>query len=201
MSSAGHDVFTGDVFLRRLTAVADHGRGPRDTARGMAVQLRGALDGGLLDVGHLDSDADRYRQHLLHVDPRGRFSVVALVWRPGQATAIHDHLSWCVSGVHSGTEREERFALVDRCEGDGLLRSTVSVVNGPGVVSVLDPSRSDIHRVVCVSEDRTVSVHIYGVDLARAGTSIRVVYDDGQVVDPASERPQDAVATGGVESA
>jgi predicted metal-dependent enzyme (double-stranded beta helix superfamily) len=36
---------------------------------------------------------DGYVSHTLHVEPDGSFSIVALVWRPGQITRIHDHIS------------------------------------------------------------------------------------------------------------
>ena len=56
----------------------------------------------------LGSDAG-YRSHTLHVEPDGAFSITALVWRPGQLTRIHDHLTWCVFGVIQGVEYEELY--------------------------------------------------------------------------------------------
>ena len=50
---------------------------------------------------------------VLHVEPDGTFSVVALISKPGQATSIHDHTTWCVVAVIAGTEHEERFRLND----------------------------------------------------------------------------------------
>src|SRR5215213_1425933 len=55
--------------------------------------------------------ADGYRQHILHVEPDGSYSIVSLVWLPGQATPIHDHVSWCVVGVHQGEEHETIYQL------------------------------------------------------------------------------------------
>jgi predicted metal-dependent enzyme (double-stranded beta helix superfamily) len=52
---------------------------------------------------------DGYRSHTLHVEPDGSFSIVALVWRPGQITRIHDHVTWCAFGVIQGVEHEELF--------------------------------------------------------------------------------------------
>ena len=52
-------------------------------------------------------DPDGHRSHLLYSEPGGTFSIVALVWRPGQVTPIHDHVTWCVFGVVQGEEREE----------------------------------------------------------------------------------------------
>src|SRR5262249_47647979 len=51
-----------------------------------------------------EPDPDHYRQHILHAEEDGRFSIVALVWLPGQSTSVHDHVSWCVVGIHQGEE-------------------------------------------------------------------------------------------------
>ena len=71
----------------------------------------------ILTVEQRDGDPAGYCSHLLYAEPDGSFSVTALVWRPGQVTPIHDHVTWCVFGVIQGVEREERFALL----GDGWL--------------------------------------------------------------------------------
>ncbi len=47
--------------------------------------------------------------HTLHVEPDGTFSIIAVIWRPGQLTRIHDHLTWCVFGVIQGVEHEELY--------------------------------------------------------------------------------------------
>ena len=64
---------------------------------------------GFLTAEQLEPDEIKYRQHILHVEPDGSFSVVAFVWLPGQATPIHDHVSWCVVGVHRGEETRDRL--------------------------------------------------------------------------------------------
>jgi 3-mercaptopropionate dioxygenase len=56
-------------------------------------------------------DPDTHRSHLLHTEPDGTFSIVALVWRPGQVTPIHDHVTLCALGVIQGVESEEPFTL------------------------------------------------------------------------------------------
>ena len=76
---------------------------------------------GWLAPEHRVPDADRYRQHLLHVSPCRRLSIVALVWLPGQRTPIHDHVSWCVVGVYEGRERETRYRAVE-VDGERGLR-------------------------------------------------------------------------------
>ena len=54
------------------------------------------------ELGTLPPGDQKYSRHLVHADPDDRYSLLALVWRPGQGTPIHDHPSWGVLGVVSG---------------------------------------------------------------------------------------------------
>jgi predicted metal-dependent enzyme (double-stranded beta helix superfamily) len=120
---------------------------------------------------------DSYRQHLLHVSPSRRMSVVALVWRPGQRTPIHDHIAWCVVGVYRGFERETRFRLVDY--GDQrYLQAAGTVEAHPGHVEALVPPAEDIHLVTAGGDELTISIHVYGADISQRGTSIHRRFDD-----------------------
>jgi 3-mercaptopropionate dioxygenase len=113
-----------------------------------------------------------YRCHLLHAEPDGTFSVVALVWRPGQTTPIHDHVTWCVFGVIQGTEHEQRYTLSD----DGWLEQAGAAVNVTGDVAGLAPP-GDIHRVRNAGSQTAISLHIYGTDISRLDSSVRRIYD------------------------
>jgi hypothetical protein len=53
--------------------------------------------------------AEHYTSHTLYVDPGGHFSIMAIVWQPGQHTRIHDHVTWCAFGVLQGVEDEDLF--------------------------------------------------------------------------------------------
>jgi 3-mercaptopropionate dioxygenase len=116
---------------------------------------------------------DGYRCHTLHTEPDGSFSVCALVWRPGQVTPIHDHVTWCVFGVLRGAEYEERFALGP---GGEFLEQTGDSVNLTGEVGGFAPP-GDIHRVRNHGADIAISLHVYGADITRLGSSVRRVYD------------------------
>lgn len=151
----------------------------------VAERLRSALPAGeaLLTPELRAPDSDRYCQHVAYVDPRGRFSVVSLVWLPGQATPVHDHLCWCVVGVLLGQEEETRFDAHETPTGeiDALLPGQ-TMHNQPGSVSWLVPSRRDIHLVKAVAPERaTVSLHVYGEDITTRGSSIKRIYDSGLV--------------------
>jgi predicted metal-dependent enzyme (double-stranded beta helix superfamily) len=89
----------------------------------MVEQLRLHLPApGILTAEQRYWDPLKYRCHLLHAESDGSFSVVALVWRPGQATPVHD------------------------------------------------PVRND-------GPQTAISLHIYGTDVSRLGTSVRRTYD------------------------
>ena len=140
-----------------------------ETAQLVAGALRANLPGpDVLTNAQRRGDPRRYRSHVLHAEPDGAFSIVALVWRPGQVTRIHDHLTWCVFGVIQGIEHEERFDA----HGTPLGEST----SFTGDVSGFAPP-GDIHRVRNVSAETSISIHVYGTDVTRVGSSVRRYYD------------------------
>jgi 3-mercaptopropionate dioxygenase len=59
--------------------------------------------------------------------------------------------------------------------GDGLVRSGESVSLAGDVCGLAPPG--DIHRVRNCGDDIALSVHIYGTDITRLGTSVRRTYD------------------------
>lgn len=120
---------------------------------------------------------DQYRQHVVHVHPDGRYSVVSLVWKPGQATPIHDHRCWCVVGVLQGREEETRYRLRERA-GDRVLVLWESRTHDPGSVCSLVPPAENIHRVRNAgTAGVTISLHVYGADIAALGSSINQVFE------------------------
>ena len=148
------------------------GGGDREVARRVTavVQRYLAVD-DLLGPTQCEPDADCYRQHLLHVEPDGSFSVVALVWLPGQSTPIHDHVSWCVVGTYRGVEEESSYRL----EGDHLV-PLATTLTPRGVASFLTPP-GDIHSVRNASDELAISIHVYGADVGVLGSSVRRRYD------------------------
>ena len=154
-------------------ATARHADWPQ-TAVLVADQLRRHLPGAeILTAAERLGDPDGYRCHVLHAEPDGSFSVTAMVWRPGQITPIHDHVTWCVFGVLQGVEYEEIFAL--RRHGT-VLAEVARNANGTGEVSGFAPP-GDIHRVRNHGDDVAISLHIYGADISRLGSSVRRIYD------------------------
>ena len=139
------------------------------TAQLVADQLRRHLPTpDMLTAAQRLGSPDAYRAHNLYVEPDGSFSIVALVWRPGQITRIHDHVTWCVLGVIQGVEHEELF--------DADLNPVGRSSNHVGDVSGFAPP-GDIHRVHNTGTETAISIHIYGTDVTRIGSSARRYYD------------------------
>jgi len=139
------------------------------TAQLVADQLRRHLPTPdvLTAVQRLGSPDD-YCAHNLYVEPDGSFSIVALVWQPGQLTRIHDHVTWCVFGVIQGIEHEELF--------DADLKLVGRNDNQVGDVSGFAPP-GDIHRVRNAGSHTALSIHVYGTDVSKLGSSVRREYD------------------------
>ncbi|SEG64886.1 Cysteine dioxygenase type I [Nonomuraea solani] len=159
-----HPLVSGvsQVVARRL--------GLRESATAVADVLRAHLpDLDLLTPEERAGSPDGYLSHILYAEEH--FSVVAVVWRPGQYTVIHDHVSWCTFGILSGIEHETLY----RDMGDHLVEIG-RADNLPGEVSGFAPP-GDIHRVRNTSAEVGVSVHVYGADVSRLGSSVRRVYD------------------------
>ena len=150
------------------TVVARHASWS-DTAQLVADQLRQHLPGpDVLTAEQRLGSPDGYRSHTLHVEPDGSFSIIALVWLPGQKTRIHDHMTWCVFGVIQGVEHEDLF--------DADVKLVGHSDNHVGDVSGFAPP-GDIHRVHNTSDSAAISIHIYGTDVTRLGSSVRRYYD------------------------
>jgi predicted metal-dependent enzyme (double-stranded beta helix superfamily) len=146
--------------------------------RGTAQLVASALEQNLPSPSSLTAeqrtgDAEAYRSEVLHSEPDGSFSIVALVWLPGQVTPIHDHVTWCVFGVIQGIEWEELFELDEQ---RGCLVEAGYRLNDTGEVSGFAPP-GDIHRVRNAGDLAAISIHIYGTDVNRIGSSVRRCYD------------------------
>jgi predicted metal-dependent enzyme (double-stranded beta helix superfamily) len=152
-----------------IRTAVDARLGWSETAQLVADQLRRHLPTPeVLTDEQRAGSPDGYRGHTLYVEPGGSFSIVALVWRPGQLTRIHDHVTWCTFGVIQGIEHEELF--------DADLNLIGRSENHVGDVSGFAPP-GDIHRVHNTAEETAISIHVYGTDVTRIGSSARRYYD------------------------
>jgi 3-mercaptopropionate dioxygenase len=112
--------------------------------------------------------ADGYIRFTLHAEQD--FSVVAVVWRPGQVTEVHDHIVWCTFMILQGTESETLYRFEDeRLTEVGRRERPVGSVSGTA-------PPDDIHRVANTGDEVAITLHVYGADLSE-GTSVRRTYE------------------------
>jgi|GEM_PF-330888 predicted metal-dependent enzyme (double-stranded beta helix superfamily) len=179
-SNSFNQVESIETFVATIESLMD---AEPDTER-VVAGVQDALK-PLLRVPHLLTEEqraswpDRYRSHVVAVAPSRRFSVVSLVWLPGQATPIHDHICWCVVGVLEGQEYERRYSLREDDTGNRWLVQTGEWFVSPGgVTSALIPPEENIHRVHNAGDQLAISLHIYGDDISVCGSSINERFDD-----------------------
>ena len=128
----------------------------------LAPHQRAAPDGG-------------YGRNTLFVCPGEQFSVLAVVWSPGAATPIHDHMTWCAFGIYQGEIHETRYDPAQESpDCDHAVERAVSR-HGLGAVDHM-PRCSDIHSIRNVGRLTAISIHVYGGDSNRLGPNLERIY-------------------------
>jgi predicted metal-dependent enzyme (double-stranded beta helix superfamily) len=125
----------------------------------------------ILTPEQMEACSSHYKQRILHVSRDRTFSIVALVWLPGQATPVQNHIAWCVTGVHLGCEEERRYWCCEVAAEQRPVQVGRSINVQGSITSLLPPG--DIHQVVNSGSARLVSLHIYDADIAQLGSSIK----------------------------
>lgn len=124
--------------------------------------------GGLtLDPAYLAPAPDRYARRLLHRDPRGRYTVIVMVWGEGQGTPLHDHAGiWCVECVYEGRIEVTSYAVRGGDPETGVVQfSEESVVRaGAGEAGALIPP-FEYHVLRNGGGGRAVTIHVYGGEM------------------------------------
>jgi predicted metal-dependent enzyme (double-stranded beta helix superfamily) len=158
--------------VAELAAAIDRGLA-NDPKRSVAAVVdalqRSTLDAGSLVEAELVGD-ERLRRVILHAGPA--FSVQAVVWGPGYATAVHDHRSWCAFRVLVGSVDETRY----RRDGDRISVVAHTVLSVAETTGFTPPD--DVHRVGNPGPAVAVTLHVYGVDLGDGGSAVAQWYRD-----------------------
>lgn len=130
----------------------------------MAREIQAALREATADTAWLPAERrrvnhDNYARHLLHADPGGRFSILALVWDRGQRSPIHSHYCWCAVGVYEGRLTETWYREGASGGPPVLVGSAVRDASWPS----FEPAAAGIHRLANDSNTVAVSLHVYGI--------------------------------------
>jgi predicted metal-dependent enzyme (double-stranded beta helix superfamily) len=162
-------------FARRVTEILD-----REAEEDWPRLVRDAMDplleqSDLLAPEHREPGEKSYRRHVLYADARGRFTILALVWRPGQTTPIHGHSAWGAVGVYEGRPNVACYACPDGAEP----RLLKEIHCKPGDTTCVRPGFEDAHRIYNATDETIITLHAYGRDLVAAPESINLVVAAG----------------------
>jgi predicted metal-dependent enzyme (double-stranded beta helix superfamily) len=135
------------------------------------------IEPGFLRGLRFAGSRERYTRHLVYAGPG--FTVLALVWLPGQMSPIHAHRSWCALAVRQGTLVETCFTR--DAAGDAakpVLRLDTCRQLHPGMVSHEGGDEEHYHRIANVGVETAVSIHVYGVDYDRLGHGLNRIWEE-----------------------
>jgi len=154
-------------FVKELDAAvgSDGDRGRITNAvKSVLVKDCGVLDS--LPDRFLVPSKNRYARRLLHKDPAERFTIVVMVWDPGQGTPIHDHCGmWCVECVVLGRIRVTQYDMVPFTHGPLVeFREAGCVTAGFGEAGALIPP-FDYHRIENAFDTTAATIHVYGGEM------------------------------------
>ncbi len=107
-----------------------------------------------------------YARHLIHKQDEDGFCVVAMVWAPGQGTAVHDHGgTWCVEGCVEGHLAITSYRLLDQSGPQYVRFEQENYVEvGRGSVGCLIPP-FEHHKIHNPFPEQAITLHVYGHEL------------------------------------
>ncbi len=109
--------------------------------------------------------SETYCKHVLYACPDKHFTLLALVWLPGQGTVIHGHTAWGAVGVYAGTPNVACYDCVENDDGRHVVTQTKDILCAPGDTATVRPGLCDVHRIYNASDAPVVTLHAYGLDL------------------------------------
>jgi predicted metal-dependent enzyme (double-stranded beta helix superfamily) len=110
-------------------------------------------------------------RHLLHAGDD--YTILALVWRPRQMSAVHGHRTWCAFGLHRGWMVETFYAPRSLAtEPRGCVQRWV------GDTSHSDTDPDTAHRLANLGTETAISIHVYGAPYDRLGDEVNQIWAD-----------------------
>ena len=125
-----------------------------------------------------------YTRQVLHADPKGRFTVVAIIWPARQFSPVHSHYTWCAYRVLSGVLTETHYAW-DAAAGHAYPFNSIARISGQSACG--HAGLEMIHRLGNAAHDDAepaVSLHVYGIDSERVASHVNRVLTSVQRLDP-----------------
>jgi predicted metal-dependent enzyme (double-stranded beta helix superfamily) len=109
---------------------------------------------------------DSYARRLVYASPDLGYTVLAMVWGPGQGTPLHDHAGlWCVEGVVDGQIEVTQYRLLERDGRRCRFQRQETTTAGIGSAGRLIPP-FDFHTIANARGGApSLTVHVYGGEM------------------------------------
>ncbi|MFB6434099.1 cysteine dioxygenase family protein [Bacillus thuringiensis] len=156
-------------FIKGVTNLMENGLFEEEIVCGIEKLLEELLEKKTwLPLEKQKANLTQYARHLLYEDPLKRFEVLALVWKDGQSTPLHDHDgTWGVEGVLSGRIMVQNFIQTKQL-GNSLvyLTHTGNLYLGEGETDKVIPP-ADCHILEISENESVITIHVYGKRLEK----------------------------------
>ncbi|HDR8189889.1 TPA: cysteine dioxygenase family protein [Bacillus cereus] len=156
-------------FIKGVTDLMENGLFEEEIVCGIDKLLEELLEKKTwLPLDKQKANLTQYARHLLYEDPLKRFEVLALVWKDGQSTPLHDHDgTWGVEGVFSGRIMVQNFIQTKQL-GNSLvyLTHTGNLYLGEGETDKVIPP-ADCHILEISKNESVITIHVYGKRLEK----------------------------------
>lgn len=170
MIATANEVYPG---CRRLAAELDRAVASSTMPERITHAVQEALS-NLINAGEVSlpeplrqPHPTSYARRLVHSEPSLGYTVLAMVWGPGQGTALHNHAGmWCVEGVLEGLIDVTQYSLVER-EGELFrFQREGSSPAGVGEAGRLIPP-FEYHTIHNARDTPSITLHVYGGEMNR----------------------------------
>ena len=154
-------------FIREMTKIVDE-----TTNHAKRVEEAEALLGQLirtknwLSPDKLQLEEGKYARHSLYRDPHDQFEILALIWKSGQRTPLHDHDgTWGVEGIISGRMKVMNYVQLESFPNQTakLCYAGTMTINEQSTGELLPPA--DCHILEAI--EPTITIHVYGKRLQK----------------------------------
>ena len=135
----------------------------------VAALARAAADLDLFTPAQRIPSPGCYARHVVYGDPMGRFTILSLVWMPGQFSPPHAHQTWCAYAVCDNTLTETEYTFDHATMKASPLRT---VERRAGYCTFGEAGLDQIHRLRNAGGLPAISLHVYGVESGRIGTHV-----------------------------
>ena len=159
------------TLIDEIDAACAGADGPRG-GRIVAALRNAAAQTDLLTRDQRAVQTGCYARHVLHSDPAGRYTVVSIVWSPGQFSPTHAHHTWCAYAVHENALEETLYAW-DSASATAL--PTRKDVRPCGYGCFAQAGLDQIHRLGNSCAVPAISIHVYGVEREQVCTHVNRV--------------------------